>query len=48
VALANDSAEMARLRAHLQTVHSEGVLFDTSRFVRHLEARLLPLAKLAV
>jgi predicted O-linked N-acetylglucosamine transferase (SPINDLY family) len=48
VALANDPAEMGRLRAHLQTVRSEGVLFDTSRFVRHLEERLLPLAKLAV
>jgi predicted O-linked N-acetylglucosamine transferase (SPINDLY family) len=47
VALANDPAEMARLRAHLQTVRSEGVLFDTSRFVRNLEGRLLPLAKLA-
>ena len=48
VALANDPTEMARLRAHLQTVRSEGVLFDTSRFVRKLEERLLPLAKLAV
>ena len=47
MALANDPAEMARLRAHLQTVRSEGVLFDTSRFVRKLEERLLPLAKLA-
>ncbi len=48
VALANDPVEMARLRAHLQAVRSEGVLFDTSRFVRNLEERLLPLAKLAV
>lgn len=48
VALANDPAEMNRLRAHLQLVRSEGVLFDTSRFVRKLEERLLPLAKLAV
>ncbi len=47
VALANDPAEMNRLRAQLQIVRSEGVLFDTSRFVRHLEERLLPLAKLA-
>ena len=47
VALATDPAEMARLRAHLQAVRSEGVLFDTSRFVRNLEERLLPLAKLA-
>jgi len=47
VALANDPAEMSRLRAHLQTVRSEGVLFDTSRFVHNLEERLLPLAKLA-
>ena len=45
VALANDPAEMARLRAHLQGVRNEGVLFDTGRFVRELEARLLPLAK---
>ena len=48
VALASDAAEMARLRAHLQAVRSDGVLFDTSRFVRNLEERLLPLAKLAV
>jgi predicted O-linked N-acetylglucosamine transferase (SPINDLY family) len=48
VALANDPTEMARLRSHLQTVRSEGVLFDTSRFVRNLEERLVPLAKLAV
>jgi len=45
IALANDPAEMARLRAHLQGVRNEGVLFDTERFVRELEARLLPLAK---
>lgn len=45
VALASDPAEMARLRAHLQGVRNEGVLFDTGRFVRELEARLLPLAK---
>jgi len=45
VALANDPAEMERLRAHLQGVRSEGVLFDTGRFVHELEARLLPLAK---
>ena len=48
VALANDPAEMNRLRAQLQMVRSEGVLFDTSRFVRNLEERLLPLAKLAL
>ena len=48
VALANDPGEMVRLRTHLQAVRSEGVLFDTSRFVRNLEERLLPLAKLAV
>ena len=47
VALANDPVEMARLRTHLQAVRSEGVLFDTSRFVRNLEERLVPLAKLA-
>ena len=45
VALANDPSEMARLRAHLQGVRNEGVLFDTGRFVRELEARFLPLAK---
>ena len=47
VALANDPGEMVRLRTHLQAVRSEGVLFDTSRFVRNLEERLVPLAKLA-
>jgi len=45
VALASDPKEMKRLRSHLDTVRSEGVLFDTSRFVRELEARLIPLAK---
>ena len=43
VALAKQPDEMARLRAHLQDVHSGGVLFDTPRFVRNLEMRLLPL-----
>ena len=43
VALANQPEEMARLRAQLQEVHSGGVLFDTPRFVRNLEDRLLPL-----
>jgi len=47
VALANDPQEMARLRAHLRSVRNQGVLFDTPRFVRNLEERLVPLAKLA-
>ena len=45
VGLASDPKEMKRLRSHLDTVRSEGVLFDTPRFVRELEARLIPLAK---
>ena len=45
VALASDPKEMKRLRVHLKTVRSEGVLFDTPRFVRELEARLIPLAR---
>ena len=44
VSLANDPAEMVRLRAHLQGVPIKYVLFDTVRFVRELEARLLHLA----
>lgn len=38
VALAQSRAECARLRAHLQKTREEGVLFDTPRFVRSLEA----------
>lgn len=34
-----------RLRAHLETTRQNGVLFDTPRFVRHLEAHLLALAR---
>ena len=43
--LANHADEMSRLRAKLSQVRQEGVLFDTPRFVRHLEqilGRLLP------
>ena len=47
VALANQPQEMAQLRAQLQAVHSGGVLFDTPRFVRNLEDRLLPLVQSA-
>jgi len=45
VALASDTEEMNRLRAHLETVRVSGVLFDTPRFVHELEERLLPLAR---
>jgi predicted O-linked N-acetylglucosamine transferase (SPINDLY family) len=40
VALANDPAACQRLRQHLQQVRESGVLFDTPRFVRNLEAEL--------
>ncbi len=39
VALAHDPPQILALRAHLQQVRDHGVLFDTPRFVRHLEAR---------
>jgi predicted O-linked N-acetylglucosamine transferase (SPINDLY family) len=45
VALASDTEEMNRLRVHLETVRLSGVLFDTPRFVRELEEKLLPLAR---
>jgi predicted O-linked N-acetylglucosamine transferase (SPINDLY family) len=45
VALASDTEEMNRLRVHLETVRVSGVLFDTPRFVRELEEKLLPLAR---
>lgn len=40
VALATSPAECGRLREHLQTARTNGVLFDTPRFVRNLEQRL--------
>lgn len=43
VALATNSQELARLKVHLKNVKSDGVLFDTPRFVRNLENLLLPL-----
>jgi predicted O-linked N-acetylglucosamine transferase (SPINDLY family) len=39
LALANDPARCAALRATLGTVRESGVLFDTPRFVRDLEER---------
>ena len=39
VQLAGQPAEMQRLRRHLQQVREDGVLFDTPRFVRNLEAQ---------
>jgi predicted O-linked N-acetylglucosamine transferase (SPINDLY family) len=38
VALAQSPTECRRLRKHLQQTREHGVLFDTPRFVRHLEA----------
>lgn len=38
VALANQPEECERLKAHLQEVRQTGVLFDTPRFARNLEA----------
>jgi predicted O-linked N-acetylglucosamine transferase (SPINDLY family) len=40
VALAQTPGECRRLRDHLREVHLNGVLFDTPRFVRHLEDHL--------
>jgi predicted O-linked N-acetylglucosamine transferase (SPINDLY family) len=37
VALAQDPDQCRRIREHLQEVRTTGVLFDTPRFVRHLE-----------
>jgi predicted O-linked N-acetylglucosamine transferase (SPINDLY family) len=45
VMLANEPQECVRLRAHLQHVKHNGVLFDTPRFVRHLEQRFKQLLK---
>ncbi|RCK79830.1 MAG: TPR domain protein, putative component of TonB system [Candidatus Ozemobacter sibiricus] len=38
VALAHDPQTTQSMRAHLQNVRTSGALFDTPRFVRHLEA----------
>lgn len=43
LALARDPAQCQRLRAHLAETKKSGVLFDTPRFVRQLEALLLNL-----
>lgn len=40
VALANQPAELSRIRTHLAQEKTAGVLFDTPRFVRNLEERL--------
>jgi predicted O-linked N-acetylglucosamine transferase (SPINDLY family) len=37
VAFAQNPDQCRRLREHLREVHTSGVLFDTPRFVRHLE-----------
>ena len=42
--LAREPAELQRIRDHLAGVKTQGVLFDTSRFARNLEQRLLELA----
>ena len=44
IALAHDAARCARLRAHLAQVRQSGALFDTTRFARALEARLIELS----
>lgn len=43
IALATDPERCQRLRLHLREVHETGVLFDTPRFVRDLEAQLVGL-----
>jgi len=40
VELAANRSHCRKLREHLQSVREQGVLFDTPRFVRHLEQRL--------
>ncbi len=45
--LAQHPTECARMRLHLEGERSGGVLFDTPRFVKHLEARLTELACLS-
>lgn len=44
VALASQPEQVAALRRRLETVRSDGVLFDTPRFVRNLETRLIDIA----
>ena len=44
VSLAQDPAACLRIREQLRQVRASGVLFDTPRFVRNLETRLLELA----
>ena len=44
VRLAQEPAELRRIRDHLGQVKSQGVLFDTPRFARNLEQHLLQLA----
>jgi predicted O-linked N-acetylglucosamine transferase (SPINDLY family) len=39
VQLANHPEVCQRLRLHLQSQHTQGVLFDTPKFVRNLEQR---------
>jgi predicted O-linked N-acetylglucosamine transferase (SPINDLY family) len=43
VQLANDAPTCQRIKEHLQTVHAQGVLFDTALFTRNLEDRLVEL-----
>ena len=45
VQLAADRATCARLRQHLQQTRDSGVLFDTPRFARNLEAKLQDLVR---
>ena len=45
VQLAADRATTARLRSHLQQTRDSGVLFDTPRFARNLEAALQDLVQ---
>ena len=44
VALALEPGATARLRKQLEAVRADGVLFDTDRFVGHLEAQFEALA----
>lgn len=45
VSLATHLEDIRRMRAHLNAVKKDGVLFDTPRFVRTLEGKLLDLAR---
>jgi predicted O-linked N-acetylglucosamine transferase (SPINDLY family) len=40
VQIASNPPDIKRLKAQLKTVHSQGVLFDTPRFVKNLELKL--------